>query len=127
MTTPFKSTKLGFYHTDSDSADKLVRLVSAIELGRLAVRDIAGSDPERMSASKIHEYVEELFRPHADTVKMTVVQGQENFVRDYPCFAAVNRASVVTPRHDGRVIKLEYESSDGPIDTTLFLVGKVLI
>ena len=31
----------------------------------------------------------------------------------------------VTPRHRGRIIKLEYTpSSNEPIDTTLFLVGK---
>jgi leucyl aminopeptidase len=30
----------------------------------------------------------------------------------------------VTPRHDGRIIKLEYNPDEGPIDQTLFLVGK---
>ncbi len=30
----------------------------------------------------------------------------------------------VTPRHEGRIIKLEYNPTEGPIYLTLFLVGK---
>ena len=43
--------------------------------------------------------------------------------QEYPCFAAVNRAASVIPRHDGRVIWLTY-TPDGPIEKTLLLVGK---
>ena len=43
--------------------------------------------------------------------------------KEYPCFAAVNRAASVIPRHDGRVIWLTY-NPEGPIEQTLLLVGK---
>ena len=53
------------------------------------------------------------------------MQGQETFLKNYPCFAAVNRAANVTARHQGRIIKLE-NNPNGKIDRTLFLVGKGL-
>ena len=46
------------------------------------------------------------------------------FEKEYPCFAAVNRAANAVPRHRGRIVKLEYQSEDADEDTTLFLVGK---
>lgn len=58
--------------------------------------------------------------------KVSSVVGQEQFESRYPLFAAVNRAANVVPRHQGRVIQLEYtpDLASAPIDTTLFLVGK---
>jgi leucyl aminopeptidase len=69
------------------------------------------------------------------------------FQKNYPLFAAVDRAAngkfsyfftilnkiilafnfvikTVVPRHRGRIIKLEYTPDDSKVDTTLFLVGK---
>ena len=57
-------------------------------------------------------------------VKVEVVQGQETFVKEYPCLAAVNRCASHVARHDGRVIWLTYEPADGKIDRTLYMVGK---
>ena len=42
-------------------------------------------------------------------VKIEVIKGQDNFEREYPCLAAVNRCASTQPRHDGRVIWLTYE------------------
>ena len=56
-------------------------------------------------------------------VVVEVVKGQEVLEKEYPCFAAVNRCASVIPRHDGRVIWMTY-TPDGPIEKTLFLVGK---
>ena len=57
-------------------------------------------------------------------VKVEVVQGQETFVKEYPCLAAVNRCASHVARHDGRVIWLTYEPADGKFDRTLYMVGK---
>jgi len=43
------------------------------------------------------------------SVKIEVIKGQENFEKEYPCLAAVNRCASGQPRHDGRVIWLTYE------------------
>ena len=39
-------------------------------------------------------------------------------------FRYLSLSLLVVPRHQGRIIKLLYEPKEGPIDTTLFLVGK---
>jgi len=38
-----------------------------------------------------------------------VIEGQETFLKEYPCLAAVNRCASGQERHDGRVIWLTYE------------------
>jgi leucyl aminopeptidase len=56
-----KVEQLGFWHSDAEAGSKIVRLVNAIEIGRIVTRDIGGSDPERMSAPNIQKYVEQIF------------------------------------------------------------------
>ncbi len=68
----------------------------ALEAGRIVSRDIGGSDPERMAAPRVEEYVRKAF--DGTGVKVEVLQGQSNFEREYPCFAAVNRAASLIPR-----------------------------
>jgi len=101
----------------------VVELARAIESGRVVARDIGGSDPERMAAPRVAEYVEEIFSGEKTKVKVRTISDRAEFERDYPCYAAVDRAAAQVPRHSGRVIWLEYEGS-GPIESTLFLVGK---
>lgn len=86
--------ELGYWqHNESDqSMKKLIDLVNAIELGRIVTRDIGGGDPERMTPQKVAEYVQEAFKAHSE-IKMSVIEGQETFEKDYPLFAAVNRAA----------------------------------
>jgi len=93
----------------------------AIEKGRVVARDIGGSDPERMAAPRVEEYVEEVFR--GTNVKVEVMKGQEFFESEYPCLAAVNRCASTVPRHDGRLIWLTYQG-EGEVKKTVYLVGK---
>ena len=83
---------LGDGSTSVESSNKLLKLVSAIELGRIVTRDIGGGDPERMTPQRIHEYVNEAFKS-SDSVKITSIEGQDVFEKEYPLFAAVNRAA----------------------------------
>lgn len=93
----------------------------AIEAGRVVSRDIGGSDPERMAAPRVEEYVQSTFI--GTKVKVEVMKGQEFFEREYPCLAAVNRCASTVERHDGRLIWLTYEG-EGTIKKTVYLVGK---
>ncbi|KPM09628.1 aminopeptidase-like protein 6 [Sarcoptes scabiei] len=98
---------------------KIIEFAEAIECGRAVARDIGGSDPERMSAPKTYEYVEMLFRN--TEVKVEVISDPKVIEQQFPCLAAVNRASV--ERHSARVIFLSYEPEE-KAERTLFLVGK---
>lgn len=101
----------------------VVELARAIESGRIVARDIGGSDPERMAAPRVAEYVANIFADEKTKVKVKIISDRAEFERSYPCYAAVDRSAAKVPRHAGRVIWLEYEGS-GPIESTLFLVGK---
>ena len=115
-----KVDKVGVFSASFNQAD--IDLVKALEAGRAVCRDIGGSDPERMAAPRVEEYVRELFAD-CNNVSIEVVKGHDVFEKEYPCFAAVDRAASVIPRHQGRVIWLTYEP-DGPAEKTLMLVGK---
>jgi len=93
----------------------------AIEKGRVVARDIGGSDPERMAAPRVEEYVKKNF--NGTKVKVEVMKGQDFFESEYPCMAAVNRCASTVPRHDGRLIWLTYEG-EGTVKKTVYLVGK---
>ncbi|XP_053726930.1 putative aminopeptidase W07G4.4 [Synchiropus splendidus] len=116
-----KASILGLWVTEFTQGTKLVELASALESGRLACRDIGGSDPERMAAPRAAEYVQELFKD--SPVKVEVVSDLKVLEREYPCLAAVNRCANSVPRHQARVIKLQY-CGEGPVQKTLMLVGK---
>ena len=77
-----------------------VERAQALEAGRIAARDIGGSDPERMAAPRVAEYVKEMFK--GTSVKVDIMEGQSNFEKNYPCLAAVNRAANSVPRHQVR-------------------------
>eukprot|EP00095_Tigriopus_kingsejongensis_P012082 maker-scaffold60_size442463-snap-gene-3.26 protein:Tk12082 transcript:maker-scaffold60_size442463-snap-gene-3.26-mRNA-1 annotation:"aminopeptidase -like" len=115
-----KVDRIGVFGND-ERVGKSLELVKALEAGRIVSRDIGGSDPERMAAPKVEEYIRQVFDNSG--VKIEVVQGQLTFEKEYPCLAAVNRCASTIPRHDGRVIWLTYEP-EGPVEKTLMLVGK---
>ncbi|XP_029961398.1 putative aminopeptidase W07G4.4 [Salarias fasciatus] len=117
----FKACVLGLWTVQEAEGAKLVELANALESGRLAYRDIGGSDPERMAAPRVADYVQELFRDSPVTVE--VVSDLKTLEKEYPCLAAVNRCASSVPRHQARVIKLQY-CGEGPIQKTLMLVGK---
>lgn len=56
-------------------------------------------------------------------ITVEVQQGRATFEREYPCLAAVDRASATVERHAGRVIWLTY-TPPGPVTRSLYLVGK---
>ena len=99
----------------------VMEMALAIEKGRVVARDIGGSDPERMAAPRVEDYVMEAFK--GTNVNVEVQKGQDFFEREYPCLAAVNRCASTVPRHDGRLIWLTYEG-EGTVKKTVYLVGK---
>merc|ERR1711962_138867 len=101
--------------------ESVMKEALAIETGRIVCRDIGGSDPERMAAPRVEEYVRNFFQ--GTKVQVEVMKGQEFFEREYPCLAAVNRAASTVPRHDGRLIWLTYQG-EGTVKKTVYLVGK---
>ncbi len=86
-----KFEELGIWEEDKEAGETLVKQANAIELGRIVTRDIGGSDPERMSAENVMKYVQKTF--NGSSIIVHVIEGQKNFEKDYPCFAAVNRAA----------------------------------
>jgi leucyl aminopeptidase len=92
-----------------------------VEQGRIVARDIGGSDPERMAAPRVEEYVKECFKNSCIEIK--VEKGQDHLEKEYPCMAAVNRSASQVPRHDGRLIWLTYKP-EGEVKKTVYLVGK---
>ncbi len=96
--------------------DRAARL-GAVELGRALCRDIAGTEPERMSPRRIAALCVETFAGTGVTVEVT------HDVATYPLLAAVARASQIVERHRPCVVELRYRPS-GPVTRTLLLIGK---
>uniref|UniRef100_A0A8C8EM81 Cytosol aminopeptidase domain-containing protein n=1 Tax=Oncorhynchus tshawytscha TaxID=74940 RepID=A0A8C8EM81_ONCTS len=117
----YKVCVLGLWVDQEAQGKELVNLASALESGRLACRDIGGSDPERMAAPRVAEYIQALFKD--SPVQVDVVSDLKVLEKEYPCLAAVNRCANAVPRHQARVIKLQY-CGEGPVQHTLMLVGK---
>ncbi|XP_065103472.1 putative aminopeptidase W07G4.4 [Paramisgurnus dabryanus] len=116
-----KVSTLGIWVKDQSQGEEIAKLAIALESGRFVCRDIGGSDPERMAAPRVAEYVQAVFKD--SPVKVTVVSDLKTLEKEYPCLAAVNRCANTVPRHQARVIKLLY-CGEGPIEQTLMLVGK---
>lgn len=72
-----------------------------------------------MSPPRVEEYVTKLF----SALKVEVISDVQTFNKEYPLFAAVNRAANAVERHQGRIIFLEYKPPN-PAKKTLMLVGK---
>lgn len=115
-----KVKKLGVALLDERKCD--LKYVKAIDSGRYVCLDIGGSDPERMAAPRVEEYIQELFGG-STAVSVTVVKDATEFKAKYPLYEAVNRCARVVDRHTGRIINLEYVG-EGEIEKTLLLVGK---
>lgn len=112
---------LGVYGTNEDEVKRIIEIATHLESGRYVARDLGGGDPERMAPPKFATYVQEIF---ANTpVKVEVISNRQVFEKEYPLFAAVDRAASIIPRHEGRIIYLTYEG-EGPITKTLMPCGK---
>lgn len=91
--------------------------LAAIEAGRSLCRDIAGTEPERMTPRKIAALCVETFAGTGVTVDVV------REVATYPLLAAVARASQTVERHRPCIVELRYRP-EGPIERTVVLVGK---
>lgn len=72
-----------------------------------------------MAAIRVEQYMQKVF----PNLKMMVISDFDTLQKDYPLFAAVDRAAHQVPRHQGRIIFLEYVPPK-PARKTLMLVGK---
>lgn len=98
--------------------------VEAFEEARRVARDIAGTEPERMTPAHVVESCRAVFQ---DTpVRMGVVEERPTIEREYPLIAAVARASYVVPRHAPRIIRMEYRGEGDPRASFLF-AGKGVV
>ncbi|MXW74276.1 MAG: leucyl aminopeptidase family protein [Gammaproteobacteria bacterium] len=97
--------------------------LSGLEAGRRLARDLAGTEPERMSPPNFADYC--LDAMAGSPVSVEVIDDQAKIAQDFPLLATVGRASQTVPRHQPRLVKLYYEG-DGPIEQTLFIVGKAV-
>jgi leucyl aminopeptidase len=112
---------LGLYGSNEQEVNRIISVATSLEAGRYVARDIGGGDPERMAPPRVAEYIEDLFKDTA--VSVEVIEDRKVFEKEYPLFAAVDRAASVIERHRGRIIFLRYEG-EGPITRTVMPVGK---
>jgi len=103
----------------SPKAEEIFKEALILESGRFVARDIGVGDPERMAPLRIEEYVTKLF----PNLQVNVISDINTICKEYPLFAAVNRAANQVQRHQGRLIFLEYKPPN-PAKKTLMLVGK---
>ncbi|XP_026471121.1 putative aminopeptidase W07G4.4, partial [Ctenocephalides felis] len=76
---------------------------------------------ERMCASRIEEYVKQIFKN--SIINITVIKEEQQLLKEYPLLHAVNRAASTVEPKSARVIYLEYKPDEEP-QRTIFLVGK---
>lgn len=96
----------------------------AIESGRRLTRDLAGTEPERMSALNFAAYCQQAFAGSA--VQVEVVTDIDTLKQEYPMLMAVARSSLTVPRHRPAVIRLSYIPK-GAVAQSLLLAGKGLV
>lgn len=114
---------LGVYTSNPCKTSTLVQQATILDYGLFVARDIGEGDQERMAPKKVEEYVTSIFKESPITV--SVVSDEDQLQKEYPLFAAVNRAASAVERHKGRIIFLEYNPPDpSRVQRTLFLVGK---
>jgi len=104
---------------NNPNAEAILQEALLLESGRFVARDIGVGDPERMAPPRVEEYVSKLY----SSIKMEVISDLNIIGKEYPLFAAVNRAANQVERHRGRMIFLEYKPPQ-PAKKTLMLVGK---
>jgi leucyl aminopeptidase len=98
--------------------------LAALEGGRRAARDVAGTEPERMSPARIVEYARALFAGTA--VEVQVIEERAAIAAGYPLIDAVARASYAVARHAPRILRLELRGA-GEVTRTHLFAGKGLV
>nr|ABL96626.2 leucine aminopeptidase [Paragonimus westermani] len=130
LTKSIKASKVDslFWFSGSHYAvdhSKLIHVAWCLEEGRRVARDIGGSDPERMRASHIVDYLKAEFADSGVTFRSGPVDAKL-----YPLAAVVDRGSNDSRRES--IVHLEYRGSvdknmkDTDV-TDLFLIGKGII
>jgi leucyl aminopeptidase len=114
-----KIERFGFWCNNGNTG--VTKIAAGLEAGRLVARDLGGGDPEIMAPPAFADYVVKTFA--GTSIGVDVISDRKVFEKEYPLFAAVDRAASVIERHRGRIIFLRYEG-EGPIKTTLMPVGK---
>jgi leucyl aminopeptidase len=112
---------LGVIVPEEVDAEALLAFVAAVEDGRRLARDLAGTQPERMSPPRFADYCRQAFE--GTDVEVEVVSDADVLRADYPLLNAVARASLAVPRHQPRVVRLSWQG-EGPVQETLLLAGK---
>lgn len=118
--------KLGLHADEklSESFEKVVRNAVALENSRILTRDIAGSDPERMSPENVVKYIKDAFAGN-NFVTIKVIEDDKVIQKEYPLLAAVSRAANQIDRHKPKIVELLYKPSDlSRVTETIMLVGK---
>ncbi|MCM2680259.1 hypothetical protein [Echinimonas agarilytica] len=95
--------------------------LGGIEYGLRLARDLAGSEPERMTPLRFAEYCQQSLEPLA--VSVNVNRDVDSLKARYPLLMGVARASLNVERHHPCVVRLEY-APEGPVQQTLLLAGK---
>lgn len=109
---------------ESKSFENIVRNAIALENARILTRDIAGSDPERMSPENIVSYIKNAFSGN-NSVTINVIDDDKVIQEEYPLLAAVSRAANQIDRHKPKILELLYKPSDlTRVTDTIMLVGK---
>lgn len=106
-----------------DLTDNQIEFATIFEQGYVISRDTGGADPERTAPPAVAEYVQKAFAG-IDSIKVQIVDDQDEIAREYPSFHCVNRATKNVPRHHGRIIFLDYRSADNAPTQHLGIVGK---
>ncbi|XP_055384797.1 putative aminopeptidase W07G4.4 isoform X2 [Condylostylus longicornis] len=104
---------------ENEEENKRVQQALLFESGKFVARDIGGGDPERMAPKNIESYIKPLFKD----LEIEVISDVQVLQKEYPLFAAVNRAASMVDRHQGRIIFLKYKASK-TASKSLLLVGK---
>lgn len=110
---------IGLLATSANAA-----VLNAMEAGRILARDLCGTEPERMSATAFAQYCVEAYQDSC--LKVSVVEDRDVLERDYPLLSAVGRSSFGVPRHQPRVVKVEY-CAEGEISHSYFFAGKGVV
>lgn len=73
------------------------RIANSIESGRSVARDIGGSDPERMSAPNVAQYVEKLFQN--TVIKVEVISDVKRIEQEFPCLGNIQFLNIQKHLH----------------------------
>ncbi|OLL25366.1 putative aminopeptidase W07G4.4 [Neolecta irregularis DAH-3] len=118
------NTKVGIMFKDQKKGEEIIKVVVAIEEGRILARKIGTGCPEEMAPPKFAEAIMEAFK-NEKAIKSELIQDYDIMLKEYPLLAAVGRSASKVHRHNSRIVKLEYKSPDqSKVKENLSFIGK---